>query len=279
MLTENFKRHENKYIIPPHVRAAIERAIDEYMQVDEFGESTITSAYFDDADFSMISRSNEKPLYKEKLRFRVYGSDAGDELVKICQGARREADSVHWNDGEGDDDFVFAELKKKYKGIVYKRRVPLAASSLVLDGGNAVLDSMNATQGSGKREYSSREWQIGKEVQACFDRHGKIAPSVATICERVAYRPKDDALDEKACELRFTFDSDLRYVDLSDDDAREIPELADGMSIMEIKCVGSYPIWLAELLSEQQCYSQSFSKCGTAVASIRSANSANRETE
>ena len=69
------------------------------MQVDEYGMYPICSIYFDTDDYRLIRASLEKPVYKEKLRLRSYGAPS-----------RMEGP-------------VFLELKKKYKGVVYKRRV------------------------------------------------------------------------------------------------------------------------------------------------------------
>lgn len=47
------------------------------MAVDAYGRTRITSLYLDTPERSMIARSVEKPLYKEKLRLRAYGDAAG----------------------------------------------------------------------------------------------------------------------------------------------------------------------------------------------------------
>src|SRR5699024_7754614 len=64
---------------------------------ERFGRHTICNIYFDTADWRLIRASLERPVYKEKLRLRSYGVP-------------------------GEEDTVFAELKKKFKGVVYKRR-------------------------------------------------------------------------------------------------------------------------------------------------------------
>ena len=95
-----FERRELKYRITDAQRAALEAAFDARMVPDEHGESTICNTYYDTADYRLIRASLEKPAYKEKLRLRSYGAtEPGGE--------------------------VFLELKKKYKGIVYKRRITL----------------------------------------------------------------------------------------------------------------------------------------------------------
>ena len=93
-----FERRELKYRITDAQRAALEAAFGARMVPDEHGESTICNIYYDTADYRLIRASLEKPAYKEKLRLRSYGvTEPGGE--------------------------VFLELKKKYKGIVYKRRI------------------------------------------------------------------------------------------------------------------------------------------------------------
>ncbi len=68
------------------------------MELDSYGKHTISNIYFDTEDYCLIRRSLDKPLYKEKLRLRVYG------LPK-------------------DDSESFIEIKKKFNGVVYKRRI------------------------------------------------------------------------------------------------------------------------------------------------------------
>lgn len=78
---------------------------------DAYGSTVVKSAYFDTEQRDMVARSLEKPFYKEKLRVRGYG------IV-------------------GKDDTVFVEIKKKYDGVVYKRRIGMsyAAAHAYLDG-------------------------------------------------------------------------------------------------------------------------------------------------
>ena len=71
-----------------------------YMNLDQYGRTTIRNIYFDTDTYRLIRRSLEKPAYKEKLRIRSYQTASPDDLV-------------------------FVELKKKYKSVVYKRRLTL----------------------------------------------------------------------------------------------------------------------------------------------------------
>lgn len=94
------QRYEIKYLLGAREKEAVLQAMSPYMELDEYGRTTIRNVYFDTDSFRLIRRSLEKPAYKEKLRIRSY------------QPAR-------------PNDPVFVELKKKYQSVVYKRRVVL----------------------------------------------------------------------------------------------------------------------------------------------------------
>ena len=97
-----FQRYEKKYLLNPEQYQKIRAGLAPYMEADEHGRYTICNLYYDTPDFQLIRASLDKPVYKEKLRMRSYGVPA-------------------------DGDSVFVELKKKYKGVVYKRRTVLEA--------------------------------------------------------------------------------------------------------------------------------------------------------
>ena len=107
-----FQRREVKYLLDAQQRTMVEDAFRSHMVPDEHGESTICNVYYDTPDYRLIRTSLEKPVYKEKLRMRSYGP--------------AEAEGT-----------VFLELKKKYKGVVYKRRVELKQrqAELYMQGG------------------------------------------------------------------------------------------------------------------------------------------------
>lgn len=136
-----FKRVEKKYRIGAAERAAVEAAAGGPMAVDAYGRTRITSLYLDTPERSMIARSVEKPLYKEKLRLRAYGDAAGVALMGAFGAGPivREPGGLPLSDGEVETRVaaglqvpgaaaalpVFFGIKKKFKGIVYKRRLAL----------------------------------------------------------------------------------------------------------------------------------------------------------
>ena len=95
-----FKRYEKKYLLTRDKYEKFRGEVDRHMQVDEFGLDTINNIYYDTGQYDMIRESIERPVYKEKIRLRGYGD--------IKSG-----------------DTVYLELKKKYRGIVYKRRAAM----------------------------------------------------------------------------------------------------------------------------------------------------------
>ena len=93
MAIEVFNRYEKKYIIDEDTFHKLTYQIADYMNPDAYnrnGEAyRISNIYYDTENDQLIRASIEKPIYKEKLRLRAYGTP---ELT----------------------DNVFVEIKKKY---------------------------------------------------------------------------------------------------------------------------------------------------------------------
>lgn len=217
-----FKRYELKYMLTVQQKDKIIEAIKPYMELDRYGRTTIRNLYFDTDTYLLIRRSIEKPEYKEKLRIRSY--------------ERADADST-----------VFVELKKKYKSVVYKRRISLL--------------QQEAIWWISKEKHCSKNTQISAEVDYFLDYYKTLKPTVFLSYEREAFYSKDSS------DFRITFDDNIlfRQENLSlDSDVYGTPLLPKGIVLMEIKCSGGIPLWLTEILSEEHIYKTSFSKYGTA---------------
>ncbi len=221
-----FERRELKYRITDAQRAALEAAFGARMVPDEHGESTICNIYYDTADYRLIRASLEKPAYKEKLRLRSYGvTEPGGE--------------------------VFPELKKKYKGIVYKRRITLpedAAGEFI--AGRAPL---------------GEHGQIGREIEYFTAFYALLFPAVHLSYERSAWFSREDR------DLRITFDKNIRF--RQEDVSLTLPAggrriLPEGESLMEIKAAAALPLWLVSELDTLGIYQSTFSKYGEAYKAI-----------
>jgi len=214
-----FQRYEKKYLLNLEQYQKIRAGLAPYMEADEHGRYTICNLYYDTPDFQLIRASLDKPVYKEKLRMRSYGVPA-------------------------DGDSVFVELKKKYKGVVYKRRT-------VLEAGEA-LDYL-----AGRCSPRAKD-QICREIDWFLGRYHPV-PQVFIAYNREALAGLEDRV------LRVTFDIDLRWrdtaLDLRSGDGGERITSRDQI-LMEIKIPGSAPVWLSRLLSENSVFPTSFSKYG-----------------
>lgn len=189
------------------------------MTEDKYGLHTICSIYFDTDDDRLIRNSLEKPIYKEKLRLRSYGVP------------------------KSDDDGVFMELKKKYKGIVYKRRegLTLLAAESYIKSGQLPADS-----------------QIFREIDY-FRSYYNAYPKVFIAYDRIAMF----SLEEEDLRMTFDFNIRCRRDELSlraGDHGQKL--LPDGSALLEIKISCAVPLWLSSALSQLKIYPVSFSKYG-----------------
>ena len=78
MAIEVFNRYEKKYIIDEDTFHKLTYHIADYMNPDAYnrnGEAyRISNIYYDTENDQLIRASIEKPVYKEKLRLRAYGT-------------------------------------------------------------------------------------------------------------------------------------------------------------------------------------------------------------
>lgn len=146
------QRYEIKYLLGAREKEAVLQAMSPYMELDEYGRTTIRNVYFDTDSFRLIRRSLEKPAYKEKLRIRSY------------QPAR-------------PDDPVFVELKKKYQSVVYKRRV--------------VLPEQEALQSFRENTPLPLQSQIADEIDYFRSYYSPLRPTAFLSYEREAFRMTD----------------------------------------------------------------------------------------
>ena len=217
----SFKRYEEKYLLSPDMYAAFMDSAGGRLVPDEYFESRICSLYYDTDDYSLIINSLERPVYKEKLRVRIYGN-------------------------QGRDGTAFVELKKKYKGVVYKRRVettPERAEKWISGETPAPFDT-----------------QITREID-WFLKMNRVSPKMMISCDRISWKDRDDA------RLRFTFDRNILYRETELDlclGAYGEPLLKEGYSLLEIKIPEAAPLWLASLLSNEDIFPTSYSKYGNA---------------
>lgn len=221
-----FQRFELKYILTRPQKEALLRTMEPYMRLDQYGRVTIRNIYYDTPSYRLIRASIERPVYKEKLRIRSYR-----QLVP------------------GEDAFV--ELKKKFKKVVYKRRLSMPFHESI-----DWLKGVDSLQPPG---------QIGEEIRYFRDFYGDLQPTVFLSYEREAFYSLDGS------DFRVTFDENIlaRDTDLSlCSQVYGTPILPTELTLLELKAPGAIPLWLTDFLTKNKIYKTSFSKYGTAYQSL-----------
>ncbi len=222
-----FRRVEKKYPINTQKKNMLLNAISHRLVADAHGKSTVCSLYLDTPDRLLIRNSMTATTYKEKLRLRSYGTPESDTEI-------------------------FFEIKKKYKGVVYKRRVKMPLSEAEDYIRTGIMPQKN---------------QIMSEIDYAMRFYRSPLPSMLIAYEREAYFGKEDD------GLRITFDTAIRYreTDLDMTQGSYGAEITDkDLWIMEIKTNGGMPVWLAKALDECEIYPSRFSKYANAhILSIK----------
>lgn len=232
-LKNRFQRKEKKYLLSYSQYLFLQEHFLKHMELDQYGRHTIMSLYYDTDDFSLIRRSIKKPTYKEKFRVRSYGTAKKEEAV-------------------------YLEIKKKVKGIVYKRRIAIPYFQLSLFNQHPKMITV-------KKE----DEQIKREIDYLVEGQ-HLFPRVLICYDREAYFGKEDS------NFRVTFDHDIRFRT----QALNFHEGSHGQLVapkvdvlMEVKALGAYPLWFSRVLSVGKIYPGSFSKYANVYQKFLSENS------
>ncbi len=227
MAIEIFNRYEQKYILNSKDMEMLLPVIQTHMDTDPYNQNgtpyTISNIYYDTPDDHMIRTSLGKPRYKEKLRLRGYGVP-------------------------GPQDKVFLEIKKKYKGIVNKRRTTLS-----LPEAYAWLETGTAPT---PKPYMNK--QVLCELAYSIQFYRPVA-KVYLAYDRLAFFDHDDP------DLRISFDQNIRTRRASlrlEAGSHGCPLIPENTWIMEIKTAKTMPLWLTNALASLNIRSRSFSKYG-----------------
>ncbi|CDM67275.1 VTC domain-containing protein [Clostridium bornimense] len=226
-MIKSFKRYEKKFIISKDQYDQLIPKLLNYMNIDKHcinNTYSIYNIYYDTKNSDVIRHSISKPYYKEKLRLRSYTIP------------------------EKNTDTVFLELKKKINGIVSKRRAVLTLEE--------ATNFLKFKEKPECNDYVSK--QVIEEIHYYLS-HTKIQPTVYIGYERIAFFGKDNS------DFRITFDSNITT-------RRHDLHLQSGMYgqkilpndeyLMEVKILGSIPLWLTRIFSELKIYNTHFSKYG-----------------
>ena len=221
-MAEIFRRVEKKYILNENQYKKIRKAMENEMEPDQYGKSTICNIYFDSKDYELVRHSITKPYYKDKIRLRSYNTP-------------------------NENSRVYLEIKRKCDSIVGKRRIELSLKDF--------YNYMN-----GKKIEGQINEQIKKELDYYFKFYN-LEPKMYVSYEREAFYQKDNM------DFRITFDSNVlaRENDLQLEKGSYGENiLLKSAYIMELKTLGTIPLWLVKIINELNIKPVVFSKYGTA---------------
>ena len=220
-----FKRYEKKYMLTKEQYEGFFNDYRKYLVPDEYHENFIQNIYYDTPNYRLIRDSIDKPFYKEKLRLRCYN--------EIRHGQN-----------------VYLEIKKKYDGIVYKRREKIN----IEDVNDFIM-----------KQEKQPDSQIGKELTYFLKYYGELKPAMYLAYHRKAWVGTEDE------GLRITFDTDstwrIKDVDFfAGSDGNKL--FKEGTVLMEVKCGEALPPEMVKLFNKYEIYPTSFSKYGAAYATL-----------
>ncbi len=219
-----FKRFELKYKLNHAQYHNLLASMAKYMKLDEYKRHKISNIYFDTDDYRIIRHSLEKPKYKEKLRIRIYGKPQEGEVA-------------------------FVELKKKFDGVVYKRRITLPQK--------VALNYFDYNF----KELNKNPTQIQKEINYFAKSYDKLKAKVYIAYEREAYF----AVDDINFRITFDFNIKMRNTDISFNETEEDIQIVENdIVLLEVKTIQGLPFWFIDFLNQNKLYKTSFSKYGTA---------------
>lgn len=228
MAIEIFNRYEHKYKMNPETFNKVIEVMNKHMELDNHCANhslyTIANIYYDTPDNSLIRESLSKPIYKEKMRLRAYG--VPDKNTN-----------------------VFLEIKKKFNGLVNKRR-----TTLKLD---EAYDFIQSGRPPEINEYMNE--QVIHELEY-FMKLYNLSPKVYIAYDRLAYFEKGND------DLRISFDNNIRsrrYDVALEKGDYGTKLISDNIRLMEIKTSRAMPMWLCKMLSDFNLRKVSFSKYGT----------------
>lgn len=224
-MAEFFRRVEKKYVVTKAQYLRLKDIIENKMIEDEHGKSSICNIYLDTEQFDLIRHSITKPVYKDKVRLRSYNVPNMDSTV-------------------------YLEIKRKYDGVVSKRRIEMKLKEF--------YEYMN-----NKNSFENGS-QVKKELLYYFQFYN-LKQAMCISYDRIAYYDKVDR------DFRITFDSNIlaRNYDLElEKGIYGTNILEKDRYVMEIKTLGAIPMWLVKTLNELKVCPSSFSKYGEAYTRL-----------
>lgn len=196
--------------------------------------------------FKKINKHLKKDKYFKSTICNIYFDTINNDLIinSLEKPIFKEKIRLRSYQVPSINNDVFLEIKEKYKGIVGKRRIKIKLKDFY-----TYLETNNY----------DKDNQIMNEINYYF-KYYDLKPAIYIAYDRLSYCGVDDN------SLRITIDFNLRSrnsdLNLELGDAGKC-YFKDKNYIMEIKTLGSMPLWLVRSLSKLKIYPTSFSKYGS----------------
>jgi VTC domain len=219
------ERYELKYWVPPRLQRAVRLHVEAFMKPELGGApQQNVSLYLDNLEHSLYRAHVWGAVDRFKLRVRRYGS--------------------------GESEQVFAEIKRKVKDVVVKKRAVIAAADWA-----KVIEPTGTVADPEQHEF------------AYLLAVTRAVPQTIVSCERTAWVPPTTlettriTLDENIVAYPWRgafFDLDPRRATPIDG---EDEHAGDGrQAILELKFTGAAPAWMQDLVQRFGLYRTAYSK-------------------
>jgi hypothetical protein len=216
-------RYELKYIVSERVALKIRQFVQQYLEIDEFGQGQpnlsypVHSIYFDSEDWKIYWRTVNGDKNRYKLRLRYYSDNPSTP--------------------------IFVEIKRRMKDIILKQRGRIEH--------NAVPELVAGFIPQGPHLRSAEEVHaIEKFLELMHEVNAR--PRMHIAYDREAY------VNDHNNEVRVTFDRNVRAV--LRPDGRITTEMenpyicTDKQVILELKFSNRAPFWYRDLVQTFNCF-------------------------
>ena len=171
-------RMEQKYFVSFDKYKKLMDIIEDKLVKDKYFSERIYNIYFDNDEYEFMTKSLDKPLYKEKVRLRSY--ETADK-----------------------NSNVFLEIKKKFQGHGNKRRVVINYNDAIDYINNKIIPDTNK--------------QIMNELDYTFKKNN-LKPKISLTYDRLSYAFKEDDSYRITFDTNIRYSNKkIDLVDLDDD--------------------------------------------------------------
>ena len=217
--------------------------------------------YFDTKNYDLIIRANDAEPFRKKLRARSYNEpELNTEIfievkTKLKKNGRKISGTRRFMI-KTEDFKKYLSGNSNFEKIVSDKKIPDGAISV----------------------NSAKNIQIAREADYLVE-YFSLIPKIFITYNRESYAGEaahDEHLHDKDA-FRITFDKNLRYrtdnlgMFITNTETNYFKNTEKNI-IMEVKTLGSMPLWFVQILSKLEMFPQPFSKYGRIYQQLKEEN-------